>query len=95
MYQQCVLYIFVLVCGVFEITLGPTAGFRSTQISEQLQVGTDGEKNIDWIDTDNRLTKKNIDQVDGLQKKQNLKPMDRFYRENKFFGPMIDTIGQK
>jgi len=24
-------------------------------------VGTDGEKNIDWIDTDNRSAEKNID----------------------------------
>jgi hypothetical protein len=29
-------------------------------------MGTDGEKNIDWIDTDNRLTVKNIDFIDVL-----------------------------
>jgi hypothetical protein len=41
-------------------------------------LGTDGKKNIDWIDTDNRLTAENIDQIDGRHKKKNLKPMDRY-----------------
>ncbi len=41
------------------------------------QLGTDGQKNIDWIDTDNRLTAKTIDQIDGRHKKINLKPMDQ------------------
>jgi hypothetical protein len=28
------------------------------------------KKNIDWIDTDNRLTAKNIDKIDGRHKKK-------------------------
>jgi hypothetical protein len=42
-------------------------------------VGTDGQINIDWIDTDNRLAAKNID---GRQKK-------------KILNGWINTIGQK
>jgi hypothetical protein len=45
-------------------------------------VGTDGEKNIDWIDTDNRLTVKN---QWSLEEKKILKSMFRFYRKNNFF----------
>ncbi len=33
------------------------------------------KKNIDWIDTDNRWTLKNIDYIDGHQKKKHLKTM--------------------
>jgi hypothetical protein len=56
-------------------------------------VGTDGQKNIDWIDTDNRLTAKNKSMVG--RRKKNLKPMDPYYWSKiKCFSPMIDTIGQ-
>jgi hypothetical protein len=59
-------------------------------------VGTNGEKIIDWIDTDNRLNVKYIDKIDGLWKNKNLEPMVLFYRKNNFFfEPMINTIGQK
>jgi hypothetical protein len=59
-------------------------------------LGTDGEKNIDWIDTDNRLTVKISIRSMVFGRKKNLEPMVRFYRKNKkIFEPMIDTIGQK
>jgi hypothetical protein len=40
------------------------------------------KKNISWIDTNNRLTAKNIDHIGGRQKKK------------KFLSRWIDTIGQ-
>ncbi len=46
-------------------------------LKAKAQLGTDGQKNIDWIDTDDRLMTKTIDQIDGRHKKKNLKPMDR------------------
>jgi hypothetical protein len=58
-------------------------------------VGTDGKKNIDWIDTDNQLTVKNINKIDGLTKKKILDQWFNFIREKFILGPMIDTIGQK
>jgi hypothetical protein len=33
-------------------------------------MSTDGQKDIDWIDTDNRLTAKNINLIDGHQRKK-------------------------
>jgi hypothetical protein len=48
-------------------------------------VGADGHKNIDWIDIDNRLTAKNINQIDGRQKKKKLKPMDRYIGQKSIF----------
>ncbi len=58
-------------------------------------MGTDGKKNIDWIDTDNQLTVKNINKIDGLTKKKILDQWFNFIREKFILGPMIDTIGQK
>ncbi len=48
-------------------------------------MGTDGEKNIDQIDTDNRLTVKNIDQINDLQKKKILSRWFDFIDEKFFF----------
>ncbi len=58
----------------------------STWLQIRAQVGTDGEKNIDWIDTDNRLTvKKTSIRLMVFRRKKNLEPMVQFYRKNKFF----------
>ncbi len=58
-------------------------------------MGSDGPKNIDWIDTDNRLTKKTLIRSMVVKRKENLKPMDRYNRSKiKFCSPMIDPIGK-
>jgi hypothetical protein len=67
-------------------------------------VGTDGKKNIDWIDTDNWLTakisirsmvvKKILSQcIDTVGKKSIFKPMiDTISQTSKIFNQWIDTI---
>jgi hypothetical protein len=61
--------------------------------TKRAKLGTDGKKNIVWIDTDNRYKKDPLDRWSSEEKK-NLKPMDRYNRSKiKFFSPMIDTIG--
>ncbi len=55
------------------------------------EVSTNGGKNINWIDTDNRWTLKNID---VLQKEKNLKPMSNTIDQNwKFVYLWVDTFG--
>jgi hypothetical protein len=36
------------------------------------ELGTSGYKNIDWIDTDNRWTVKNIAEIDGHWKEKEI-----------------------
>jgi hypothetical protein len=55
-------------------------------------VCTNGEKNIDWIDTDNRLSVKKHRLDRWSLEENNLKPMVQFYGETNFGGPMIDTV---
>jgi hypothetical protein len=59
-------------------------------------LGTDGEKNIDWIDTDNRLTvkKHRLDRW-SLEEKKILGRWFNSIEKIIFFEPMTDTIGQK
>jgi hypothetical protein len=57
-------------------------------------VGTNGLKNIDWFDTDNRWTLKNIDYIKWPLVEKNLKPMiDTIGQKLKLFNQRFDAIG--
>ncbi len=61
------LFIFLSPSRSRSLSLSLSLGHKNTNLP---QLGTDGKKNIDWIDTDNRLTAKNIVQIDGHHKKK-------------------------